>query len=321
MRRKWLIALALSTLSMQANAQDAYPSRPVSIVVPYSAGGSSDVAARILAAELAKTLKQQFYVENRTGAGGNIATQYVVNAKPDGYTLLLATGAPITIVPALYEKLPFNVAKDLTPVVLTTTTAYVLMASSKFPANSVQELVALAKANPGKFNFASSGVGSDNHLAAERLNIAAGTKIVHVPYKGVNPAVADIIEGRVHVVFGSLTLASSLVKTGNLKALAVTSARRHPALPDVPTMIEAGFPGFEISTWFGLMAPAGTPPAVVETLRSAAVNALQSKDVADRYSAQNMDLVGQGPRELAERISAETKMWSEIVKTAGIKPE
>jgi tripartite-type tricarboxylate transporter receptor subunit TctC len=321
MLRKWMTAFAFSLLAIEAGAQDTYPNRSVSIVVPYTAGGSSDVTARILAAELSQTLGQQFYVESRTGAGGNIASQYVANANPDGYTLLLATDGPIAINPSLFGKLPFDVTKDLTPVTLATSTAFVLLASTKFPASNLKELTALAKANPDKFSFASLGIGSEAHLAGERLNKAAGIRMTHVPYRGFGPASVDLIGGRVEILFGSITSSVALVKNGNVKALAVTSAKRHPSLPDVPTMSESGFLNFEMYVWFGLMAPAATPKQIIEKLHNAVLKGLRSKSVAERFAAQSMDIVGEGPQEFAERIAADTKMWSDLIKETGAKAQ
>lgn len=299
----------------------AYPAKPVRVVIPYAVGGAADLVARVLGAKLSESLGQPFIVESRTGAGGNIATDLVAKSEPDGYTLLLATDGPIAINPGLYAKLPFDIGTDLAPVTLATFTSFVLLAGPGFPPNSVQELIALAKANPGKFNFASLGTGSEAHLAGERLNTSAGIRLVHVPYKGFAPAATDLMGGKVEILFGSVSSSVNLVKSGKLKALVVTSSKRYAGLPQVPTLIESGFPDFELYTWFGLMAPARTPRPIIDKLHVEVEKALRTKEVSERFAAQGMEIIGVGPREFAERISSDTRMWERIIKDSGAKAD
>jgi tripartite-type tricarboxylate transporter receptor subunit TctC len=316
-----LFALAASALAVPCVAQSDYPNRPVRLVVQYPPGGSPDLVARVLATKLGESLGQQVVVENRAGANGNIATDLVAKAAPDGYTLLLASDGPIVINPSLYAKLPFDPLADLAPVTLATAAAFLLLAAPDFPAASVVELVKLARAQPGRYNFASSGNGSQHHLAGELLNTLGGIKLVHVPYRGFGPAVADVMGGKVELVFGSVPAAVGHVKGGKLKALGITSARRYAGLPETPTLIEAGLAGFEINAWFGVMAPAGVPRPIVERVHAEAVKALRAPDVAARFDAQGMDVIAAGPDAFAARIRADTRLWANVVKQSGAKLE
>ena len=320
--RAWIAAAALLGMGVPGVAAEGgagYPAKPVKILVPYSAGGAPDLVARVLAGKLSESLGQQFIAENRPGASGNIATEIVVRAEPDGHTLLLASDGQIVINPSLFAKLPFDPVKDLAPVTLASSVAMFLLATPGFPPNSVQELIALAKANPGKFNFASSGNGSQHHLAGELLNTRAGIRLVHVPYKGFGAGVADAISGKVEIIFGGVSSAVGFVKGGKLKALAVSSSKRYAGLPQVPTAAEAGLPGFEIYAWFGLMAPARTPRSVIDKLHGEVVKALRSKEISERFVAQGMDIIAAGPQEFAERIASDTRMWARIIKESGAK--
>ena len=322
--KAWIAAAALLGLCLQGLAAEGdkdYPAKAVKILVQYSPGGAPDLVARVLGAKLAESLGQQFIVENRPGAGGNIATDLVAKAEPDGYTLLLSSDPPITINPSLYAKLPFDPVKDLAPVTLATEVAMFLLATPGFPPNSVQELIALAKANPGKFNFASSGTGSMHHLAGELLNTLAGIRLVHVPYKGFGAGVADAIGGKVELIFGGVSSAVGFVKSGKLKALAVTGSKRYAGLPQVPTLIESGFQGLEIYAWFGLMAPARTPQSIIDKLHGEVVKALRSKEVSERFAALGMDIIAAGPQEFAAKIASDTRMWARIIKESGAKAD
>jgi len=313
------LIFASVAIANPARSQDAYPSRPVRILVQYPPGGTPDIVARVLGAKLAESLGQQFIVENRPGAGGNIATELVAKAEPDGYTLLLASDGPIVINPSLYAKLPFDPVRDLAPVTLASSIAFLLYAAPGFPPNSVQELIALAKANPGKLNFASSGTGSQHHLAGELLNKLAGIRLVHVPYKGFGPTVPDVMSGKVEIAFGGVPATVGFVKSGKLKALAVTGAKRYAGLPEVPTVMESGLPGFEINAWFGLMAPARTPRPVIDKLHGEVLKVLRSKEISERFAAQGMDIIAAGPQEFAARIASDTGMWARIIKESGAK--
>ena len=320
--RAWIAAAALLGMGvpgLAAEGDAGYPAKAVKILVPYSPGGAPDLVARTLAAKFSESLGQQFIVENRPGASGNIATELVVRAEPDGHTLLLASDGQIVINPSLFAKLPFDPVKDLAPVTLASSVAMFLLATPGFPPNSVQELIALARANPGKFNFASSGNGSQHHLAGELLNTLAGIRLVHVPYKGFGAGVADAISGKVEIIFGGVSSAVGFVKSGKLKALAVSSSKRYAGLPQVPTVMESGLPGFEIYAWFGLMAPARTPRSVIDKLHGEVLKALRSKDISERFAALGMDIIAAGPQEFAERIASDTRMWARIIKESGAK--
>ena len=322
--RAWIAVAALLGICLQGLAAEGdkdYPAKPVKIVVPYPPGGAPDLVARVLAAKLSESLGQQFIVETRPGASGNIATEFVVKSDPDGYTLLLASDGQIVINPSLFAKLPYDPVKDLAPVTLTTSVALFLLAAPSFPPNSVQELIALARANPGKFNFASSGNGSQHHLAGELLNTLAGIRLVHVPYKGFGSAVTDVMSDKVEIVFGGVSSAVGFVKGGKLKALAVSSSKRYAGLPQVPTLMESGLPGFEIYAWFGLMAPARTPRPIIDKLHGEVVKALRSKEISERFVAQGMDIIAAGPQEFAERITSDSRMWARIIKESGAKAD
>ena len=307
--------------AMSAEADKDYPVRSVKILVQYPPGGAPDLVARVMAAKLGESLGQSFVVENRAGASGNIATDAVAKAPPDGYTLLLASDPPITINPSLYAKLPFDPVKDLAPVTLMTASAFLILTGPDNPANSLQEFVARAKKNPGKFNFASSGAGSVHHLAGESLNTVAGLRLTHVPYRGFGPGSLDVMSGKVELMFGSVSAGVGLVKGGKMKALAVTGAKRYPGLPQVPTVEEAGFPGLETYVWFGLMAPAGTSQQIIDKLNSEILKAMRQTDVMERFSAQGLDIVGAGPAEFASRINVDSKKWAEVIKASGAKAE
>ncbi|OGA18277.1 MAG: hypothetical protein A3I01_08425 [Betaproteobacteria bacterium RIFCSPLOWO2_02_FULL_65_24] len=322
--RAWIAAVAILGICLQGLAAEGdkdYPAKPVKILVQYPPGGSPDFVARVLAAKLSESLGQQFIVENRPGAGGNIATDLVAKSDPDGYTLLLAADPPITMNPSLYAKLPFDPVKDLAPITLAATSAFIMLAAPSFPANSVRELIALAKANPGKFNFASSGTGGMHHLAGELLNTRAGIRLVHIPYKGFGPGAIDVMSGKVEIMFGSVGAAVGHVKGGKLKALAILGSKRYAGLPQVPTAAEAGLPDFEIYAWMGLMAPARTPRSIIDKLHVEAVKALRTKDAVDRFAAQVLDIVAEGPQEFAARISSDTPKWARIIKESGAKAD
>ncbi len=321
--KAWIAAAALFGICLQGLAAEGdkdYPAKPAKIVVPYPPGGAPDLVARVLAAKLSESLGQQFIVENRPGASGNIATEFVVKSDPDGYTLLLASDGQIVINPSLFAKLPYDPVKDLAPVTLASSVAFFLLATPSFPPNSVQELIALAKPNPGKFNFASSGIGSQHHLGGELLNTLAGIRLVHVPYKGFGQGVADAISGKVEIIFGGVSSAVGFVKAGKLKALAVSSSKRYPGLPQVPTFIESGLP-LEMYAWFGLMAPARTPRSVIDKLHGEVVKALRSKEISERFAALGMDIIAAGPQEFAERITSDSRMWARIIKESGAKAD
>ena len=314
-------ALALGAIAagVVTPAAAAWPERPVRIVVPFSAGGSTDVVARALAKELSEALGQSVIVENKTGAGGNIGADTVAKSTPDGYTILMVSGSIVTVNPHMYVKMPFDAKKDLMPVTNVASGPQVLVVNKDVPAKNVSELIALIKADPGKFNFGSAGIGTQVHMAGESFVDAAGIKPTHVPYKGEAAAYPDIVGGAIQFMVGNIAAAAPFVANGRLKGLGVTSATRSPLMPDVPTIAESGLPGFENSGWFGLMVPAGTPATIVERIQKATVSVLGKPELKDRLTAAGMEAVGNSPTEFAAAIDAESQRWARVVKNRGLK--
>ena len=318
MCRKFL-ALALALAAGAACAQ-SYPTKAVRLVVPFLAGGSTDIVGRTVAQKLSEMWGQQVFVDNRPGGGTTIGTDNVAKSAPDGYTLLV-TPAPFTINPSLLAKLPYDAAGDFAPITLINTTPLVLVVNPGVPANSVRELIALAKAKPGKLNFGSSGTGGSNHLAGELFNAMAGVKMVHIPYKGNAGALTDIVGGHLDVVYNGLTSALALIKGGKLRVLAVTSLRRNAALPDVPTLDETGLKGFEAVAWNGLTAPAKTPRDVIMIINADVIKVVNSPELKERLKAEGSDPVGSSPEQYAAFLRDEIAKWAKVIKFAGVKPE
>jgi len=304
----------------QAAAGDDYPSRPVRLLVPNPPGGGSDAVARILAQKLGERLNQQFVVDNRAGGGGIIANETVARANPDGYTLLLAFIGPVAISPAL-TKVPYDSVKDFAPVALVAAGQYMLVLHPSVPAKSLKDFVTYAKANPGKINYASAGNGSPLHLAAELFKARAGVNMVHVPYKGGGPATAAILAGEVQAVFGSLTSVVPQIKAGKLTPIGVTGAKRSTLAPEYPTIAELGYPGFEMTSWYGVLLPAKSPQAVTAKLNAGINEALAAKDVIDNLKRQGLDATGGTPEVFAAHIKSELAKWAKVVKDAGIKAD
>jgi tripartite-type tricarboxylate transporter receptor subunit TctC len=316
------IAAALALLLPPcALGQDAFPAKPVRIIVPFAAGGVADLLPRIVGEKLTQKWSQPVVVENKVGAAGNIGMAEGARATPDGYTLLLAPAGNLTVSPKLFPNLPFDTYRDLTPVTLLAQSPNVLVVHPSVPAKTFRELVAHAKANPGKLNFASPGEGSGAHLAGELLNIEAGIKAVHVPYKGIAPAVNDLLGGQVQMMFAGISTVIQHVKSGKLVALAIASPKRNPQLPDVPTVAESGLPGFDVTSWYGIVVRSGTPPALVQKIQRDMAEALQSIEVKEKLGALGLEPVGNTPAEFDALIKAETKKWGDIVEKAGIKPQ
>jgi len=315
-----IAAVVISAGTALAAAPGDYPLRPVRLLVPFAPGGGADALARILTPKLTEAMGQQWVVDNRGGAGGNIAAETVARAAPDGYTVFMGFSTVLTVNPSLY-KLAFNMEKDFQPVTLLATAQYILVVHPSVPANSVKDLIAVLKQKPKSLNFASAGVGSPLHLAAELFQRRAGVQMVHIPYKGGGPAAAAILGGEAHVLFGSVASSLPHVKSGRLKALATTGVKRSKVAPDLPTMEEAGFPGFDVTTWYSLMVPAGTPAAVVKRIHDEAVKALQRPDVQQIMAGQGLDPETSSPQELAARIKSEGKTWAELIRAVGIKAE
>jgi tripartite-type tricarboxylate transporter receptor subunit TctC len=297
-----------------------YPAKPVRIVVPAAPGGTIDIFARAIGQKLGEALGQPVIVENRAGGGTNIGNEAVAKAAPDGYTLLMG-GVTIATNPSLYASLAYDPAKDLVPVSILVASGNVLIVNPAVAATSVRELVALAKAQPGRLNFGSPSTGSTPHLAGELFKSIAGVDIVHVPYKGAAPALTDLMAGQLQIGFDNIPPALPHIQSGKLRALAVTSARRSALLPDLPTMGEAGLPGFDVSAWFGLFAPAGTPPEIVTRVQAEAVRALRSPEVRERIAALGFDPLGMTTEESAAYVKAETARWAKIIKASGARAD
>jgi len=315
-----LLCAALVAALPAAQAQQ-YPSRPVRFVVPFAPGGSVDTLARTIGPRLADALGQQVVVDNRPGGNGDIGMIIVAKAPPDGYTLLLGYIANLAIAPSLYAKLPFDPQKDYAPITQIATSPNVLTAHPSVPARNLQELIALAKAKPGTVNFASTGVASVGHLTGELLNNLAGVKMTHVPYKGGGQAIIDLVGGHVQVMFSGFSAAMPHIKSGKIRALAVTGATRSPALADVATIAEQGFPGVEATAWYGMLAPAGTPKAVITRLHGEVVKILKLPDVTQRLGGLGFEIAGSTPEQFGAYIRSETKKWEKVVKASGAKPD
>jgi tripartite-type tricarboxylate transporter receptor subunit TctC len=326
-RRHTLALLSLAALhALPAAAQSAWPSKPVRIVVPFPAGGTTDILARALAPEFSRVFGQPFVVENKAGAGGNVGAAEVAKAAPDGHTFLMGTVGTHAINPALYAKMPYDHVKDFVPVTLVAGVPNVLVLNpanaQKYGINSVADLVKVAKANPGKLNFSSSGNGTSIHLAGELFKVQTGTFMVHFPYRGSAPALTDLIGGNMDLMFDNLPSALPHIKSGRLKALAVTSSTRSAALPDLPTLAEAGgdaLKTYEASSWFGLLAPAGTPMDIVNRVQQETAKAMAAPALKERLQAQGAIPSGMTSAEFVRFIEAETRKWAAVVKASGAK--
>jgi tripartite-type tricarboxylate transporter receptor subunit TctC len=315
-----LAAGALLLLAQPAAAQQPYPAKPVRLVVPSAPGGGTDITARVMAPKLSEFLGQQVVVENRAGAGTMIGGEVVARAAPDGYTLLMGIST-LAINPAMYKKVPYDALKDFAPITQAVSLPNILVVHPSLPVKTVKELVAFAKARPGQLQFASAGVGTNPHLAAELFLSMTGTKMLHVPYKGSGAGVIDVIAGHVPVMTPSILTGLPHTKAGRLRALGVTSAQRAGGAPEIPTIAEAGVPGYEAVQWFGILAPAGTPRAVIERVHREAVKVLQSADIRERLKADGADPVASSPEEFAAFLRSETAKWAKVVKAVGIQPE
>ena len=313
-----VLGLLLAAACACPAAAQTYPSKSVRLVVPFAAGGSTDIVARTLAQKLNEAWGQAVVVDNRAGGSTVIGTDIVAKSPPDGYTLLV-TPAPFTIVPSLTDKLPYNPHTDFEPITLVNTTPLVLVVNPSVPARTVKELIALAKANPGKLNFGSSGSGGSNHLAGELFNAVAEVKMIHIPYRGNAPALTDLVGGHVDVIFNGLTSALAFIKSGKLRALAVTSLQRSAALPAVVTLDEAGLKGFQAVAWNGLTAPARTPKDVVTKINRDVLRVLQSPDLIERLKAEGSDPVGNSPEQYSAFLREEISKWHKVIQFAKIK--
>jgi len=325
-RRRLLVAgaaLVPATLPRFGFAQAAWPNKPVRVVVPFAPGGTTDILARALAPELGKVFGQTFIIDNKPGAGGNLGSDIVAKSPPDGYTLLMGTVGTHAINASLYPKMPFDPVKDFVPIVLVAGVPNVLVMNpakaESAKINSVADLIRFAKANPGKLNMASSGNGTSIHLSGELFKSMTGTYMLHFPYRGSGPALLDLIGGTMDLMFDNLPSALPQIKAGKLKAIAVTSAQRSAAVPELPTIAESGVKGFDASSWFGLLAPAGTPADIVKRIQQETAKSFESPAFKERLLSQGAIPGGQPPAEFAKFIAAETKKWAQVVKVSGAK--
>ena len=308
-------------LGAQLASAQGYPAKSIRIIVSYPAGGANDIVARSVGQKMTELLGASIVVDNRSGAGGTIGADVAAKAPPDGYTLLMAAGAH-ALAPSLYLKLPYDIARDFAPISICAKSAYLLALHPSVPANSVKELIALARARPGGLNYASSGVGAPPHLAGEMFNALAKVQLTHVAYKGDTPALADLLGGHVDLAFVSISASSPLIKAGKLKALAVTSAQRTPVMPDLPTVAEAGgLKDYDISTWWGLLAPAGTPPDTVNKLAASAAKIAALPDIRSRFGELGVEAAANTPDQFGAFIRSEIQKFAKLAKLAGVKPE
>ncbi|AZS80343.1 tripartite tricarboxylate transporter substrate binding protein [Achromobacter spanius] len=325
-RRRLLAAATLTAIALTlpaAQAQADYPERDVKIIVPFPAGGTTDIAARVVAAELGKTWNKPVVVDNKAGAGGNVGTAEAARATADGYTLLMGTVSTHAINQSVYSKLPYDPVKDFVPVTLVIPVPNILEVNPKFAdkhgIRTVADLIKYLKANPDSVNMASTGNGTSTHLSGELFQTMTGTRMTHVPYKGSSPALTDVMGGSADLIFDNLPSSMGYIKGGKLRPLAVTTAARSPALPDVPTMAEAGVKGYEASSWFGLLAPAGTPPAIVEKIQRDVAAALQQAPVRAQLQAQGATPSGNTPAQFKQFMAQETAKWAKVVQASGAK--
>jgi tripartite-type tricarboxylate transporter receptor subunit TctC len=313
---------AVIALFVHGAGAQTFPTKPIRLIVQYAPGGSADVVGRLVAQKISQTLKQSVIVENRAGANGMIGNEYVAKADPDGYTLLLGAAGALAIAPNLTKKEKFNPLTALAPVALVTTSSFVLTVPPQIPADNLNALTALLKANPGKYNFGSSGIGGSPHLAGELYKSTTGVEITHVPYTGLGPAIVGLLGGQIQLLFADVGLVTPSIKAGKLRAIAVTGAQRSPALPTVPTMIESGLPGFVAGSWYGVFAPAGTPAKVIDRLNIAIREACDQPDVRRQFAVQGLDpVLIKTPAEFGALLKSDFNRWSKVIHDAHITVE
>ena len=315
------LALVLALASISAANAQAYPNRPIRAIVPIAPGGGTDTTGRLVTTRLSEALGQQIVVDNRAGGGGTIGASIVAKAQPDGYTILFGSISTHGVNPAIYKNLPYDHIKDFAPVSLIGTVPNVLVVHPSLPVKSVSDLINYAKANPGKINYGSAGIGSPPHLSMELLKSMAGINLLHVPYKGAGPALAELLGGQTQVMCTSLAGQLPHIKAGRVRALAVTTAKRNPQLPDVPTMIEAGVPGYEVTIWYAVFTPAGVPKPIITRLNSELVKLLKMPEMKERMAQIGVDPAPSTPQELAAFVKSETAKWTKVVQEAGVKLE
>jgi tripartite-type tricarboxylate transporter receptor subunit TctC len=316
-----VLGLLWLACAMPAGFAQSYPNKTIHFIMPYPVGGSIDIAGRMVIQKLAENLGQQIVVDNRTGAGGIVGTEMAARAAADGYTLVMGGNGTLALSPHLQRHLPYDPVRDFAPITQLVIVPYVLVVNPALKANSVGELIALAKSRPGEINYASGGNGSAPHLAAELFKRMADVRLLHVPYKGSTPGINDVISGQVQLTFTGIPSVLSQIKSGRLRPLAVTSAKRAAALPNVPTIGESGVPGYEVSPWFGVLVPARTPPALVTRLNSEIVKVLRSPAIRERFAAEGVEPVGNTPAQFAAHIKLELAKWGKVLEDAGIRAD
>jgi tripartite-type tricarboxylate transporter receptor subunit TctC len=318
--RAMLLAVALLFPGTLAAQTDTYPSRPIKIVVAFTAGGTTDIIARIVGKKLTDAWGQQVIIDNRPGAGGNLGSNVVAKSPPDGYTLLIGSVGPLAINATLYPNMPYDHLKDFVPICLVASVPNMLVVHPSVPVHSVKDLVDLARTKPGSLNYGSTGNGTTGHLSGELMNERAGINLVHVPYRGAT-AVTDLLGGQVQLMFATIPSVIQHVRAGTLRAIAVTSSRRSPALPEIPTIAETGYPGFEAGSWFGFVAPTGTPEPIVRKLHAQIAAIVRMPDINEQLASQGADPVGSTPEEFGQYMRSETEKWAKVVKASGIRLE
>jgi len=319
MKRLAVLSLAaLCAIAAPAVQAQKFPDKPIRFIVPFPPGGGNDILARVIAPKMAEFLGQPVIVDNRAGAGGNIGADIAAKSAPDGYTIVIASNQ-VTMNPALYAKLPFDIEKDFEPIALAASVPMVLVVHPSVAARNVSELIALAKANPGKLNYSTPGTGTPQHIAFEVFNHAAGINITHVPYKGTGPAIADLIGGQVQAAFGTMASIEQQVKAGKLRALAVATPKRSQAMRDVPTVAESGLPGYDVSLWYSILAPAGTPREIVARISADIAKALALPEVRDKLVAQGFDVSYLNPEQMSELMRRDTARWGKSLREIGLK--
>lgn len=322
MRRLLAFSFALTALGIApVIAQDAYPSRPIRVVIPFPPGGVVDILARMFTPKFGEGLKQNIVIDNRGGANGNIAVEMVAKSQPDGYTLLFGQVSNLAVNPAIYPNVPFDPVKDLAPVGLVAATPQLLVVGASSKLQSVADMIAAAKAKPGELTYASSGQGSLGHMGFELMQLSAGLKLVHIPYKGAGPALIDVMGGRAELFVAAMPALIGHIRGGKLRALAIMTAARRADLPNIPTLSEAGFPGYESSNWFAIMARAGTPPAIIQRLNAEINRTIEAPEVKAKYEHEGAAMLGGTPEQLAKQLATDLDKWKRVVKEAGIKVE
>jgi len=315
------LVVLVGFLPAGVQAQTGYPARTIRFIVPFTPGGSADIFARPIAQKMSESMGQQVVVENRPGSGGVLGSEAAAKAPPDGYTIMMGLTANVAVNPALYAKLPYDPLRDFAPVTLVASAPYALVVPTSLPARNAKELVALARAKPGELAYVSLGSGSMGHLSGELLASTAGVRLLHVPYKTLGQAIPDLMSGQVQLMFLGIASAQPHVRAGKLRAIAVSGARRSPALPQVPTVMESGIRGFEVTGWYGVFVPTGTPQEIIARLHREIVRALSLPDVRDRLSGEGAELVGNSPREFDGFVRSELAKWAKVVKLSGAKAE